>query len=311
MLRLTSNVTLRSILPVWVRLCCALALFTSSVLFLSAHTYASPVYKYQDENGRWHFTDKKPKAEHESVAFKAKASSPKPRLTRVAKTDVMVAENPWYAPVFFRVRDDDKVLLEVLVPAGTQQPLELDNKPLVWRSTLSYQYLLGDPSAKHDNQPLMPPIAPLGRYVISQGFNGKYSHTDPSNAYAVDIVMNVGSPIHAARGGVVVSVKDDYHMGGRDNFFADKANLIRVLHSDGSFGIYAHILLGSAKVALGQTVKAGDVLAQAGSSGYSTGPHLHFSVQVSDGSRLLSVPFTFMLQGHAVTPKARQWLSFQ
>ena len=121
--------------------------------------------------------------------------------------------------------------------------------------------------------------------------------------------MAVGEGIHAARDGLVVAVKDDYHMGGSDRFFLDKANYVRVLHDDDTFGIYAHILLGSAEVKEGDRVKAGDLLASAGTSGYSTGPHLHFVIQRNDGKQIVSEPFRFQLGQGVFPPVVGQWLS--
>lgn len=121
--------------------------------------------------------------------------------------------------------------------------------------------------------------------------------------------MQVGDGIHAARDGLVVGVKDDYHMGGVDRFFLDKANYVRVLHSDHTFGVYAHILLGSAVVKVGDRVKAGDLLASAGTSGYSTGPHLHFVIQRNDGNQIVSEPFRLQIGQGVFPPIAGQWLS--
>jgi murein DD-endopeptidase MepM/ murein hydrolase activator NlpD len=94
----------------------------------------------------------------------------------------------------------------------------------------------------------------------------------------------------------VIWTKDDYHMGGGGKYFLDKANYIKVLHDDGTYAVYAHILMGSAVVQPGDKVKAGDILARAGSSGYSTGPHLHFVVRKNIGLKTLSIPFKFVDQ---------------
>lgn len=57
-------------------------------------------------------------------------------------------------------------------------------------------------------------------------------------------------------------------------------NYVYVEHADGHVTIYAHMRQGSVRVAEGQQVGCGDVIGQVGSSGYSTGPHVHFEVRV-------------------------------
>ncbi len=116
--------------------------------------------------------------------------------------------------------------------------------------------------------------------------------------------MDVGTYLTAVRAGTVVWVKDDYHMSGRTNYFLDKANVIKILHDDGTFSSYAHILMDTAIVKEGDNVAVGDMLARSGSSGFSTGPHLHFSVIKNSGLKNIAIPFKFVDdKGMAFTPK--------
>lgn len=46
------------------------------------------------------------------------------------------------------------------------------------------------------------------KYEVSQSFNGKKTHNDEKSRYAIDFQLNVGEPVHAARGGLVVKVVD-------------------------------------------------------------------------------------------------------
>ncbi|MBU2713367.1 hypothetical protein [Zooshikella harenae] len=75
----------------------------------------------------------------------------------------------------------------------------------------------------------------------------------------VDIGMKVGTYIAAARPGTVVSVKKDYHMRGTSNYFLDKANYVMVMHDDGTYATYAHILLGTAMVVMSWHAQAHQV----------------------------------------------------
>jgi murein DD-endopeptidase MepM/ murein hydrolase activator NlpD len=96
----------------------------------------------------------------------------------------------------------------------------------------------------------------------------------------------------AAREGVVMQIADDFRGAGLDlEKYGARANFVRVLHTDGSMGLYAHLAPESARVGPGARVRAGQVIGEVGSTGYSTGPHLHFVVQVNRGLKLESVPF--------------------
>jgi murein DD-endopeptidase MepM/ murein hydrolase activator NlpD len=73
--------------------------------------------------------------------------------------------------------------------------------------------------------------------------------------------------------------------------YAQRANLVRVLHSDGSMAVYAHLQENGVYVRVGDRVNVGQQIAASGNTGYSSGPHLHFGVQVNTGMRLVSIPF--------------------
>lgn len=284
-----------------------------TLLLFAATTSANTVYRYQDEQGRWHFTDRKPAHAHDTVVVATAAvEPPEPQLVYRQHADgrqLLTAVNPWLAPVQFEVRNKGERLTTWVANPRQEEPVMYQGRPLDWKEDYEYRYLLGKPITKGDAKPLQPPVPSKGKFRISQGFNGHYSHKDEPSRHAVDIVMQVGEGIHAARDGVVVNVKDDYHMGGTDKFFFDKANYVRILHDDDTFGVYAHILLGSAQVKPGDRVKTGDLLAGAGTSGYSTGPHLHFVMQRNDGENIVSEPFQFLWGRGVLKPEAGQWLS--
>lgn len=86
----------------------------------------------------------------------------------------------------------------------------------------------------------------------------------------VDIGAGMGTPIVAARAGTVVGVQGDD--GG------PYGNNITVDHGDGLSTMYAH--MSSFAASDGQAVTAGQVIGYVGSTGWSTGPHLHFEIHV-------------------------------
>ena len=136
------------------------------------------------------------------------------------------------------------------------------------------------------------PFSENANTAISQGFHGQASHNDALNGYAVDFALLLGTPVLAARNGIVMEAIDGFpDRGGTSASDLDNANLVRIVHDDGSMAVYGHLLEGSITVTPGQWVAAGSVIAQSGNSGYSHGPHLHFAVQVNTGMALVSVPF--------------------
>ncbi|TLX56049.1 peptidase M23 [Stutzerimonas nosocomialis] len=128
-----------------------------------------------------------------------------------------------------------------------------------------------------------------GPFRITQGAGGDFSHNTPKGRYAVDVAMPVGTPIIAAREGTVVDVRNE-QAGRRPD---PSGNFVRIRHRDGTESAYLHLQKGSVVVRPGQKVGTGTLLARSGNTGRSTGPHLHFVVQKSDGQSLVSIPFRF------------------
>lgn len=88
----------------------------------------------------------------------------------------------------------------------------------------------------------------------------------------IDIGAGMGTPIYAADGGtVIVSTYD----GGYGNY-------VMLNHGDGRSTLYGH--MSSRGVSVGQTVKQGQVIGYCGSTGNSTGPHIHFEIRVNGGT---------------------------
>jgi murein DD-endopeptidase MepM/ murein hydrolase activator NlpD len=163
-----------------------------------------------------------------------------------------------------------------------------------WTYNYINYFIIGSHGATHDNSYVYTlPFAPSCAYKVSQGYNGSYSHSG-SDQYAIDFKMPVGTPIHAARDGLVVKIKHDSDRGGADRKYEGDANYILIRHDDGTVGNYAHLMKSGATVKTGDRVKAGELIAFSGNTGFSSGPHLHFSVfKARSGRERQSIPVKF------------------
>lgn len=187
-------------------------------------------------------------------------------------------------------------LTATVPPNGTTEVFSLapvdPDEP--WEFSFTNRYNLGSAEAVHDDSYCYSlPYAAGRSYRVSQGYDGKYSHKG-SNRYAVDWEMPEGTPVHAARGGLVVKVKDDSDQGGGDVSFDPFNNYVLIRHSDGTLGQYCHLQKGGAEVHEGDVIKDGDIIAHSGNTGFSTGPHLHFTVyKMKSGKERESIPVKF------------------
>lgn len=177
---------------------------------------------------------------------------------------------------------DERVLVNI--------PVDSIQNVKQFKDNLEYNFILGNYNAVPD--PRYRYLLPYPRGIshrLIQGYHGEHTHNTPGSMYAYDFEMREGSYVTAARGGVVGFLKEDNTEGGEDKKLMDKVNLIMICHDDGTVGIYAHLKYKGALVDIGDHVFAGEVIGFSGNTGFSTGPHLHFSVMVGDRS----VPIRF------------------
>ncbi len=280
---------------------------------------AKRIYSYTDENGVVHFSDSKPKDAAVPVKEQLVDVDPTQRvLLRESgpKDDRRYSLwNGYGGPVevLISFESQSNVISEPPLPTSvvipgerttpvlTVQPLD---PRLGWAYQFQYRYVPGNPAAQHNEQAVYRlPYDGNSAVHVHQAFGGKFSHTAAENYHAVDFALDIGTPIYAARGGVVMSVERDFHEAGTDmRRFGDRANHIRIVHDDGTMAVYAHLELESALVGVGDTVRVGQHIANSGNTGFSSGPHLHFVVQRNAGGALVSVPFQFTVNGKRVTP---------
>lgn len=123
---------------------------------------------------------------------------------------------------------------------------------------------------------------------------GEYAHENfPESRYAIDFLVDIGTPVVAVEKGKVVLVKSDFDEWGLDKELAEKANLVALKHEGNVYTEYLH--LGKDKVAVqeGQEVEAGDILGYTGYSGCMSAPHLHLNAFKVESGKGVSIPVEF------------------
>ncbi|MFE4461626.1 peptidoglycan DD-metalloendopeptidase family protein [Nocardia tengchongensis] len=106
-----------------------------------------------------------------------------------------------------------------------------------------------------------------------------YRTADRPDHRGVDWGVPVGTPVHALADGTVTAAQDTGVSG-----FGGWVVISHVIDGKAMSTVYGHMNPGGVLVTVGQQVKAGDVVANSGNSGQSTGPHLHF--ELWNGDRL-------------------------
>ena len=111
------------------------------------------------------------------------------------------------------------------------------------------------------------PVPSGGR--ISSTFGSREAPTEGASTYhkGIDIAASSGSKVVAAAGGEVVIA----------TYSASAGNYVMINHGSGVYTVYMH--MASLGVSEGQEVKQGESIGSVGSTGYSTGPHLHFGIR--------------------------------
>jgi murein DD-endopeptidase MepM/ murein hydrolase activator NlpD len=280
------------------------------------------LYKYRDASGAWVYTDRQPpagtKAETVTVDLEIKA----PRITVEQSVDerqlTLSAINDCGCEAEFslQITRAGNVSLAggagaAMSPGSTHAVVPPHSRRTLLTATVgdasvagfnySWRVVLGKPGATHrPHEPYRVPFALGSSFKVTQTYPQRISHTTADTAYAVDLAVPDGTPIYAAREGTVINVHHDFFRGAPDPALLDQANVVEILHDDGTIGLYAHLHWESIRVQPGQGVRRGQYIADSGNTGQSTGPHLHFAVIRNAGMRAESVPVQFAGSGGAV-----------
>ena len=191
----------------------------------SGFVHADNIYKFQDEDGNWHFTDKLPEHQQDFEAVYMERD-PEPRITlrqegsshnpvytlhnkywgpaevelSLSEASNVIAEPPLPRRIVLRAQSEETVL-----GIGALNP----RQPFSYK--LNFRWAPGPPNPVPVRGIVVhPPFAAGESYPISQAFNGDVTHMGTDSQYAVDIVMPVGTPVLAARDGTVMDVEEDF-----------------------------------------------------------------------------------------------------
>lgn len=163
---------------------------------------------------------------------------------------------------FLLLLDDSEAKQDALMKEIAQKQKELSNA--------EYEEKLAKLALQGQNPPSSATwITPVSGYTITSAFGMRvhpvYKYQLMHNG--IDMACPQGTPIYATRAGTVTTAS--YQAGGAGYY-------VSINHGDGFGSIYMHMT--NYVVSKGQTVTAGQLIGYVGSTGVSTGPHLHFGV---------------------------------
>lgn len=189
-----------------------------------------------------------------------------------------------------------KTVTRTLRPRQTQAVMTLVPRDGYRRNEygFSLDWTVGDKNANHDDDHLYAFPYKAGKsFRILQGFGSRFSHRGLEE-YAIDFGMPIGTPVHAARAGVVARLEESNSIGCWEDGCGKYANFVIILHSDGTTGEYYHLKENGAFVDVGDSVARGERIGLSGNTGHTTMPHLHFAVyRASTWGRTQSIPVRF------------------
>lgn len=281
------------------------------ILLVCGVAAAQTLYKYRGANGEWIYTDRPPPEGQETERRKLELSFVPPeflvRHEALGTIIEFVAHNEFHAPIEVEIKFEeitgveyphpDNALRWVVAARSDLLLLTLEILQEVARPFVDYRYKYapGDPSASHRvGDGYRAPFAVGSVYPIAQAYPDSTTHRAYDTMYAVDFTMPVGTDVIAARSGIVFDVATDNYVGGLDTQGSGKeTNIVRILHDDGTFAMYANLNWNTVRVRPGDRVREGQYIADSGNIDDSTDPHLHFAVQKNTGMKTESMPVKF------------------
>ena len=122
-------------------------------------------------------------------------------------------------------------------------------------------------------------------YTISSYYGYRLAVFGEGNFHTgLDIAgTGYGSPVYAANNGVIEQME----------YRSDNGNYIQINHNNGYYSFYGHMARFAPGLSIGSTVARGQIIGYVGSSGWATGPHLHFEIRTCPGYKCHTNPFNF------------------
>ena len=192
--------------------------------------------------------------------------------------------------------DRPRTVTETVAPHASQLMMVLSEDGAGNRSRYGYKcsWTVGSLDAEHDDDVLYEfPYESGKSYRVLQGYGSRLSHTGPEE-FTVDFYMREGTPVHAARSGIVAKTEASHSKGCWKGGCGKYANYIVILHDDWTTGEYYHLQKNGVLVEVGDRIVAGQKIGLSGNTGNSALPHLHFGVyRAAPWGKFQSIPVRF------------------
>ena len=150
-----------------------------------------------------------------------------------------------------------------LINTNTNDPVKVDTTPELLKRTITE----GSKTSEYGNKSYIMPTT--GSISSKFGMRKDPVYGTQKMHSGIDIRAPAGTPIKATADGVII----------RREFAGAYGNLIIIKHNDGKSSRYGHMLRFQEGLGLGSNVKQGDIIGYVGSTGKSTGNHLHFEIR--------------------------------